>query len=91
MTTLEAQFRREEAYVTYFHARIVSGAYKERLGCVFHGIGNDNPFTELELLNDEVDSMQRHIESMSEIITKMFKQEHKSCNSLNDIRMKGKI
>lgn len=72
MKYLDGEFSRAQAYVLYFHARIVSGVYKQRLGQVFHGSASDpkNAFTEEELLADEVDTMNRHIMHMTEIINK---------------------
>ena len=78
MDTLEAELKREEAYVTWFHARIVSGYYKQRLGNVWHGAGEKKPenlFTEEELLKDEIDTMNRHIQKMNEVLDLMISRE----------------
>ena len=74
---LDGQFQRAQAYVLYFHARIVSGAYKLRLGKVFHGLSNC-AMTEEELLQDELDTMNRHIQHMTEIMN-----ERADCGYMN--------
>lgn len=67
----KAQILAEHAYVMYFQTRIQSGAYKRRtayrtksvLGAIVKV-----PFTEEELLEDELATMLRHINRMNELI-----------------------
>jgi len=65
---LDGQMEVTKGYIAYFHARIVSGAYKERVGHVFHGTLGENPFTEEEVLQDEIETMHRHIKRLKELI-----------------------
>jgi len=67
---LQGQLAVEQAYITYFDARIRTGAYKDRI--VHHG-GFDGPrFTEEELLKSELGYMHNHIRRMNEIVEAMM-------------------
>ena len=46
--------------------RVASGAYKDRVGKVFHGVTDKVPFTEQELAEDEIRNMSRHIQLAQE-------------------------
>ena len=88
MQSLEAEFRIREAYVALFQTRILSGVYKQRLGSAWHGASDkpENLFTEAELLQDEIDTMNRHIELMSEIREQMCRKENEPfADTNNDI------
>jgi len=73
MTYLEGQFEIEKAYVAYFQARIQSGAYKARVGHAWRGLSTEQtPLTLDEILDDELETMHRHIDRMNELLEAML-------------------
>ena len=69
LAVIQGQFAIHQSYVMYFQARIQSGAYKTRKR--FHGRFDGKQFTEEELLADEIQTMERHIQLMQECINSM--------------------
>lgn len=61
-----AETKQSQLRAAYYHHRIESKAYLTRLGKVFHlpTLGQDDktPFTEEELRQDEIATMERHLE-----------------------------
>jgi hypothetical protein len=76
LEVLKAQIISKQCYITYFDARIKSGAYKTRIvhktmdSAIIDGKHTfTGPLmTEAELLNDELQTMLRHIHQMNELI-----------------------
>lgn len=79
LEVLKAQIAVEQCYVAYFDARIKAGAYKSRIvhktseSVFIHGqhCFTGPIMTEQELLNDELNTMLRHIHRMNELIESM--------------------
>jgi hypothetical protein len=69
MTILEGQILQCQAYVNWYQTRILSGVYKSRI--VRRGSADSQGhiiLSERELLEDEINTMHRHIEIMGECI-----------------------
>jgi hypothetical protein len=59
-----AEAAQSQLRARYFEQRIATGVYKEKVGHVFHGFYTDpnkTPYTEEELLREELQTMSRHI------------------------------
>lgn len=67
---LQGQVAVEQAYVTYFDARIRTGAYKDRI--VHHGSHDGPLLSEEELLKSELGYMHNHIRRMNELVEAMM-------------------
>ena len=62
----EGQIHWLNALILRKHATIVSGAYKNRT--VWHGLGREKKFTEEELLQDELEAMDRQIKWLDDAV-----------------------
>lgn len=63
LALLEAQ--QSQLRARYYEQRIATGTWRERIGKVFRGGLPEHggvPFTEIEILRDEVNTMYRHID-----------------------------
>ncbi len=69
LAVLEAQ--QSQLRATYYAQRIQTGAWRDRIGKVFHGALPEHggtPYSEDELLKDELATMHRHIQLAQEHI-----------------------
>lgn len=73
---LKGQMAVEQAYITYFQVRIQSGVYKTRIrhktseASMINGVWTfTGPLcSEQELLEDEINTMHRHIKRMNDLV-----------------------
>ena len=64
---LEAQMKECELYAMWWHARIVSGEYKQRQ----MERGDHTPLTEEENLEDAINTMRAHLHRYSDLLNKL--------------------